>query len=87
MVDRVESNSKLANFEGIFCFHTLLQVLNTLPVFVLENGIIVGQQTGALEPGQLWLNQRLCPVASVVEVEVYSTCTSIIGILDNFLRV
>ena len=49
VVDRVEADAKFANFKGIFSFHALLHVLNTLPVSVSERSVIVGHQGRALE--------------------------------------
>ena len=41
VIHRVETDSKLSDFERIFSLYTLLHILHTLPVFILENCIVV----------------------------------------------
>ena len=41
VIHRVETNSKLSDFERIFSLYTLLHILHTLPVFILEHCIVV----------------------------------------------
>ena len=85
MVDRVESNAKFAHFEWVLGFNTLLQVLNTLPVIICEHCIIVGQESWSLKLGQFRFNEGTSSMLPVVQVEVDSSGTCIISILDNLL--
>ncbi len=85
MIDRVESDAKLSDFEGVFFLPTELEALYALPVLLLEPSIVVGQKGGSLEPSKLWVHQRLSVMLSAVEVEMYRPGTSIVCILDDFL--
>lgn len=44
VVDRVKSNSKSSHFKRVFSFSTPCNLLNTIPIFCGEDGIIIDIQ-------------------------------------------
>ncbi len=86
VIDGVESDAKLSNLHRVLFLATPLQVLNPLPVIVLKLSIVVGQKGGTLEPSKPLVHQRLSAMLSAVKVETYRPGTSIVCILDDFLR-
>ena len=85
VINRAESNAKLPYFEWIIFLLTLLEVLYPSPVLRFELSIIVGQESWALESLQSLVHQWLCSVLPTIKIETHCLCTSIIGILNNFL--
>ena len=49
VINRVETDAELSDFEWILGLHALLHVLNALPVFVVECCVVVGEERGTLK--------------------------------------
>ena len=49
MVDRVEANAKLPDFQWIFHFNAVFNLFDSLPVIRLKNSIIKAHEGWALE--------------------------------------
>ena len=56
VINRVETDSELSDFEWILGLHALLHVLNALPVFVVECCVVVGEERGTLKPFEVMMN-------------------------------
>ena len=85
MINRVETDAKLSDFEWILGLHALLHVLNALPVFVIECCVVVGKERGALKPVEVMTNYRRGSVAAIVQVEADFAGSGVIRILDDLL--
>ncbi len=85
MVDRVESDPKPSDFEGVLGLDTLLQALYSLPVFLCKAGIIGSHQSRALEYGQARLGEVCSAMMSLVNIKPHCCSSSIISILNHLL--
>ena len=86
VVHGVESDAKFANFKRVLGLHALLHVLNALPIFLGEHGIVVGQQSRALELVEAVRDHCRCSMLPAVQVEVDFACARIVRILNDLLQ-
>lgn len=59
---------------------------NTDEILVGENGVVVGQQCGALPLREAGREQRVDAVGAAVEAEADGGGASVIGVLNEFLE-
>ena len=85
MIHRVESNPKSAHFKWIISLYTLLQPLNSLPVFLRKGSIIHRQQCWTLEWSQARMGKGTTSKRSTVNKKLDLLCSCIISILDHLL--
>ena len=86
MVYGVEADPELAHLERIFGLVAHLEVLNALPVIILELRIVEGQEGGSLVSRELLVYQALCAVLAVIEVEADRTRPRVVRVLNDFFE-
>ena len=85
MIDRVKANPKLPQLERVVGLHTLLYLLDPLPVLLGEHSIIEGYQGGTLELPQLRVEEISVGMLPVVHIELDTRGPSIVSILNHLL--
>lgn len=54
--DRLESHSKMADFEGIILLHTLRYHTNSPPIFLIKDGVVKSVQRWSLQDSVIITN-------------------------------
>lgn len=85
MVDRVEPDPELPQFERVVRLHALLNALNALPVFLGELGVVVGDEGRALEVPQPGTQELCVGMLPVVHVKPDCLGSRVISILNHLL--
>lgn len=85
VINGIESNAKLSYFDRIVFLLTLLEILYPFPVLRCKLSVIVSKESWSLVVLQFFVYQWLFFVLPAVKIETHCSCTSIIGILNDFL--
>ena len=87
MVDRNEPECESSDFKQFLFLPTVSDILNTIPVLLLEDTVIPCVQSWTLVLSYRLANQLICAVTGLVKKELHFTGTSIISILNQLLKI
>ena len=86
VVDRVEPDAELSDFQRVLRLVAQLQVLDPFPVLFLELGVVVGQQSRSLKPGNIGVHEGSLSVLAVVQIEANHSSPCVVRILNDLLQ-
>lgn len=88
MIDGVEADAKFANLQWVFFLHATVRRLDTGPIIVHEDGVILGVESRSLKVLQGVLHQFLYAIDILprVKKKCHISCSCVVGVLNEFLQ-